>query len=138
MALDSPAAFTERIAELGLEAHTQRFELARWTPLAALAFSSPRGRDEKMFAQKVLVPGLGDAAHPYAHKLRRLFFEAFMLASADLKQRVGSTTADGPRKIPDSQARNLIPTSVCPGLPGQNLISTGACPGLPGRGPDLY
>ena len=105
MALDSPAAFVDRVQELELTAHLERFKAAEWTTLAALAFSSPQGGNEEAFEKNVLIPGLGAVDHPDGHALRRLFFEAFMLASADLKRRVEATTDDAPRKMPAAERR---------------------------------
>ena len=100
MALDSPAAFLERVQELQLAAHIDRFNAARWTTMAALAFSSPHSGNEEALVNNILIPGLGRADHPDHMLLRRLFFEAFLMASADLKRRSEATAENGPRIVP--------------------------------------
>ena len=105
MALDSVAAFLERVQELELTQHLDRFKAAKWNTLAALAFSSPQGGNEEAFIKNVLVPGLGSADHADTHLLRRLYFESFMLASADLKRRADSTADDAPRRMPAPERR---------------------------------
>ena len=77
MALDSPAAFDERVAELGLTAHAGRFTAAKWYTLGDLAFAAPQGATETDFRKYVLEKGLGDADHEDAGKLRRLFFSSW-------------------------------------------------------------
>ena len=59
MAFDSPAAFSERVAELELTSHAARFAAAGWTSLAKLAFASPQGGNEEAFVKNILIPRLG-------------------------------------------------------------------------------
>ena len=105
MSLDSPAAFIERATEIGLGAHLARFADANWTTLATLAFSSPHGGSEEVFTNNILIPGLGAAVHPDAHLLRRLYYEAFMMASADLKRRSDASSVDAIRVMPNAERR---------------------------------
>ena len=72
---------------------------------SGLAFSSPQGGNEEAFETDVLIPGLGSATHPDVHQLRRLYFEAFMSASADLKRRADATADDAPRRMPAPERR---------------------------------
>ena len=88
MTLDSPAAFANRIVEIGFsEDHSARFKVAGWNTLAHLAFSTPQGGTEEAFIRDIVVAGLGTPDHVDKAKLRRLYFEAFMLASDDLRRR---------------------------------------------------
>jgi hypothetical protein len=105
MALDSPAVFSEKIIELELTEHQERFTRAKWRTLGNLAFAMPQKGTEEEFRKHVLEKGLGDADHDDAHKLRRLFFEAFMLASIHLKQTVGGLESDGPRRMTAPERR---------------------------------
>ena len=95
MALDSPAAFTARVAALDLAAHTARFDAAGWKTMANIAFSSPQGGTEEAFFENILLLGLGAADHKDANLLRRLYFESYMLAAADLKRRADPTPGTG-------------------------------------------
>ena len=105
MALDSPASFEERVLEIGLGAHLAAFEAAKWKTFAHLAFAVPQGVSEAVFAEKVLVPGLGNADHEDASVLRRLFYESFMMASADLRRRTDPVSDDAIRKMPAAERR---------------------------------
>ena len=118
MALDSPAAFNERVIELGLGAHLTKFHLIKWTTMATLAFSSPQ-QDEAAFKKNILEPGLGSADHTDHNLLRRLWFEAFVMSAADLKRRSESTADDGPRKMPAAERRERflrVETRLAPGV----------------------
>ena len=74
MALDSVAAFEERVTELQLESHLDRFKNAGWTTLAKLAFATPQQGNEEEFERNILIPGLGVKDHADVPALRRLFF----------------------------------------------------------------
>ena len=65
MALDSPASFNNRVAELGLDVHVARFITAGWLTLADLAFASSfvPGGDEGAFTNEIVIARLGSAAH---------------------------------------------------------------------------
>jgi hypothetical protein len=105
MALDSPAAFNERVLELELSEHLERFTRAKWKTLGDLAFAAPQGSTEVDFRKYVLEKGLGNADHDDAGRLRRLFFEAFVLAGAQLKLTIGGVGTDGPRKVSAPERR---------------------------------
>ena len=118
MALDSVAAFSERIAKLELDEHRERFKAANWKTMGDLAFEVREGNNEETFARKILVPGLGSADHKDAGRLRRLFYESFTLAALDLKLRVGGTVADGPRRITAAERRESSPELSAASHPG--------------------
>ena len=107
MALDSMASFNERVADLGLDSHAARFQTAGWATLADLAFSTSflPGGDAQIFVTDVIAVGLGNATHPDKSKIRRLFFEAYTLAAADLRRRIELTGEGVPqgRKIGASE-----------------------------------
>ena len=113
MSLDSTAVFSERVASLRLTAHTERFEAAGWHSYADLAFSTPyvpgQGDDER-FLKDVVEKGLGTRESGDLAALRRLFFEAYSLAVADLKRKVEQSSDDLPRRIPtaERQERRLV------------------------------
>ena len=118
MALDSPAAFNERVNELGLGAHLAKFHSIKWTTMATLAFSSPQ-QDEAAFKKNILEPGLGSAEHADHNLLRRLWFEAFVMSAADLKRRSEATADDGPRKMPAAERRERflrVENRLAPGV----------------------
>ena len=113
MSLDSTAVFSERVASLRLTAHAERFEAAGWHSYADLAFSTPyvpgQGDDER-FLKDVVEKGLGTRESGDLAALRRLFFEAYSLAVADLKRKVEQSSDDLPRRIPtaERQERRLV------------------------------
>ena len=109
MATDSVATFSERIMELGLAEHVDRFIRAGWFTLSNLAYASRAGQtgNEADFIREVLVKGLGDegADHRHANVLKRLYYEAFMLAAQDLRARTEPTSSVTPRQLPQPERR---------------------------------
>ena len=105
MALDSAASFSERVTEFGLDAHAARFAAANWATYADLAFTSnfAPGGDEALFLSDIVAVGFGTRDHADKRKLRRLFFEAYTMAAADLKRRVTVNDDDLPRAIPNAE-----------------------------------
>ena len=109
MAGDSVATFSERIMELGLSEHVDRFIRAGWFTLSNLAYASRAGqtgnRDD--FVREVLVKGLGEEGgnHRHAPVLERLYYEAFMLAAQDLRARTEPTSSATPRQLPQPERR---------------------------------
>ena len=92
--VDSTAVFEGRARTIGLTDDViQALGLRGWTTHATFAFAvaTQPGADEQAFADGVLIPVLGQADHVAAPKLRRLFFEAHTLTSADLRRKVDST-----------------------------------------------
>jgi len=116
MALDSAAVFRDRVIELGLGecltgddgagGDTGTFGRAGWTTYADLAFATshvPGQPEGEAFNRDIVVAALGREDHPKRSSLRRLFFEAFTLAAADLKRRVEVNADDAPRKVPAAE-----------------------------------
>ena len=102
MSIDSAAVFAERVAALGLSAHEERFRAAGWSTYAELAFSTsyiPGQPDDEKFLEQIVERGLGAREHADLAAIRRLFFEAYSLASADLKRKVEGSSEDLPRKV---------------------------------------
>ena len=101
--VDSNAVFEARARGIGLS-DAVITEMARrgWTSHATFAFSvaTQPGVDEQAFLDGVVIPILGAAEHIDAPKLRRLFFEAHTLTSADLRRKVDATEQEAPRKLP--------------------------------------
>ena len=105
MALDSAAAFSERVQELLLDGHKEKFTQAGWSTMAHLAFACPQNADDATFVKKVVIPGLGVADHTDEAILRRFYYECFMAASADLRRRNDPDAEDAPRKMPAAERR---------------------------------
>jgi hypothetical protein len=106
MSIDSEAVFADRVHTLRLSAHLSRFTELGWLTYADLAFSTsyvPGQGDDARFLTDVALRGLGDAAHKDLAGLRRLFFEAFSLAAADLRRKVEVGADDAPRKVPAAE-----------------------------------
>ena len=107
MALESRAAFAERVQALGLGDRAARLEALGWRSYGELAFATsfvPGTSDDDRFVTDVGVPLLEKAVDeartdPLLPRVRRLFYEAYALAAADLKRRVEGTSQDGPRKV---------------------------------------
>ena len=101
--VDSAAVFEGRARVIGLpDATITAMGLRGWTTHATFAFSvaTRPGVDEQAFVDGVVVPLLGAPDHIEAPKLRRLFFEAHTLTSADLRRKVDATETEAPRKLP--------------------------------------
>ena len=133
--VDSTAVFEGRARTIGLTDEViQALGLRGWSTLATFAFAvaTQPGADEQAFADGVLVPVLGQADHVSAPKLRRLFFEAHTLTSADLRRKVDSTEQEAPRKLPApeiSQRLTMLQARINPILianvlePSHHLIN---------------
>ena len=104
MSLDSCAVFAARITELGLASVAGTFTDQGWSTYAEFAFATSftPGSDDTVFARDVL-DKLSTSDPRIRAAGRRLFFEAFTLAAADLKKRVESTADDAPRRIPTAE-----------------------------------
>ena len=89
MSIDSSAVFFERVNILGLGPYTAAFKTATWTTLSKFAFSSsfiPQvSSDETVFLKEVAEPILGHMKQDLP-ALRRLHFEAYTLAAADMRR----------------------------------------------------
>ena len=94
MALDSQAVFRELCLDRGLGQYLPRFVERGWATLGEFGFASdytpamPGG--EELFNSSIAVPILGEdgATHRDKPKVRRLFFEAFAMAGAELRRKV--------------------------------------------------
>ena len=109
--VDSAAVFEGRARSIGLtDPVINALGLRGWTTHATYAFAvaTQPGADEQAFADGVLVPILGAADHPDSPKLRRLFFEAHTLTSAELRRKVDSKEAEAPRKLPAPEIAQRI------------------------------
>ena len=106
MSLDSEAVFNERMVALGLQEHTEKFDKLGWKTYGSLAFATsfvPGQTEDERFLKDIVEAGLGDSNHHHKGALRRLFFESYTLAAADLKRKVEVTTDDAPRKVPAAE-----------------------------------
>jgi hypothetical protein len=106
MSIDSEAVFLDRCHTLRLGSHLDRFRENGWLTYADLAFSTsyvPGQGDDARFLADIASKGLGDPAHKDLAALRRLFFEAFSLAAADLRRKVEVGSDDAPRKVPAAE-----------------------------------
>ena len=102
MALDSAAVFAARLAELGLDSLLPKFVSLGFSTYGDFAYASdPNSRDETTFLRDIVVPLLGREDSPLKARLRRLHFEAFTLATQDLRRKVESRADDAPTQIPD-------------------------------------
>ena len=101
MSLDSAAAFNERVIHRGLEAHLAHFQSIGWRTFGDIAFVSAYapGGDEALFVSDIILRGLRDADHIDKPRLRRLYWEAFTLNTADLRRQVESGPSDVPRVV---------------------------------------
>ena len=105
MALDSSAAFFERVQQLELGEHEARFRTIGWLTFAKMAHDTTYcpGGDESKYEADILVKGLQDAAHPHKGLLRRLFFEAYTLSAGDLRARLEGPSIGAPRIVPNAE-----------------------------------
>ena len=113
--LDSEAVFVERALELGLaQSELDVLKAAGWLSYARFAFSchySPGQADDlPLLRMAARVTGVG-AADPPENRLpviRRLFWESFTLAAAEMKARVERREDDAPRRLaaPERTARH--------------------------------
>lgn len=103
MALESEAVFFARLKAVGLgDEVVAKFREKGWTTLGAFAFSSsytPGQTDDAPF-KEVLRAVLAEPEGPQAALVRRVFFEAYTMAAADLKKRIEKTDEDPPRRLP--------------------------------------
>ena len=64
---------------------------------------TPSQADDTAFINDVVVPVLGRDDHPKKAILRRVYYEAYTLAAADMKRKVERTEDDAPRKLPAAE-----------------------------------
>ena len=129
--VDSNAVFEARARGIGLS-DAVITEMARrgWTSHATFAFSvaTQPGVDEQAFLDGVVIPILGAAEHIDAPKLRRLFFEAHTLTSADLRRKVDATEQEAPRKLPAPEIAQRLETAPTEDQPAEDSECLGALP----------
>ena len=120
--LDSKAHFSDRLKTLGLGEFETKFVNKGWCTMAAFGFSSsyvPGRSDETVLVEKVFKPILGNADHVLEPMVRRLFFEAYTVAAADITRRVTNPdTEEKPRKLPlvERAERLTALSKLLPGL----------------------
>ncbi len=95
VSIDSVAVFEERLVALGLASIKDAFTSAGWSTLAGFAFSSNfipgQTADDRVFVDKVVLKLVSSEEDAKVPAIRRLFFEAYTMAAADLKRRPRST-----------------------------------------------
>ncbi len=91
MALDSKAHFEQRLTELELHDLLPLFAAKGWTTAGACAFdhfrSRQRGRCCVQAPSALIACHAAQVEGPRAPSIRRLFYESYMMAVADLKRR---------------------------------------------------
>jgi hypothetical protein len=104
--LDSAAVFEARALDIGLsEAELKVLHTKGWDTFGRLAFSCgfvPGGSDETPLLRLASIITECGAQQPDDSRLaiiRRLFFESYTLAAADLKNRIERTDDDLPRRL---------------------------------------
>jgi hypothetical protein len=108
MALDSKAHFEQRLTELELHDLLPLFAAKGWTTAGAFAFSTtfvPGSADDAAFKRQVLEPLVTPAQveGPQAPSIRRLFYESYTMAVADLKRKVEANGDELPRRLPTAE-----------------------------------
>ena len=113
--LDSSAVFEARCKEMGLlEEEAARLKSKGWNTFALLAFACSytpgQADDTNLVRLGAIITGSGASDPPEDRMpvIRRLFFEAYTLAAADLRSRVDRREDDAPRKLalPERSQRN--------------------------------
>ena len=124
MSVDSVAYFEERVREFHLEEHLEKFRALGWTSLACLAYASdyvPGVSEGAIFNREIAeVAFPGVESHPDKHLLRRLYVEAYSLATWELRRKCESTEDDAPRRLPPAE-RNSRRDRVARRLPGLKI-----------------
>ena len=125
--LDSSAVFEGRCREMGLlPDEAARLKSRGWNSFALLAFACSytpgQADDTNLVRLGAIITGTGadDPPEDRMPVVRRLFFEAYTLAAADLRSRVDRREDDAPRKLalPErSQRSTRIRRSACPEFP---------------------
>ena len=103
MSLDSKAALSGRVKVLGLGEFVGKFVNNGWDTMAYFAFATsyvPGMSAEDVFMVDIVTPILGNGHPQKKSALRRLFFECYTLAAADLERKVERGYDDAPRRIP--------------------------------------
>ena len=104
--IDSKSEFASRVADLGLSEYENKFTEMGIETLASLAYFTdyvPGAGDPANFNKELIVPLLGEEAHPKRSAIRRLFVEAYTLASADLRRKAEPKNEDVVEKLPPAE-----------------------------------
>jgi hypothetical protein len=92
LALDSETAFASRLVGLVLATYRGRSAGTGMGDCRELCFFScsyaPGGIDETSFVEVVVVPVLGNAAHPLKASFKSLLFESYTLMVSDMKRKI--------------------------------------------------
>ena len=135
MALESKVVFERRVQEVGISSETfEKMKTRGWTTLGAFSFCCPvsgNGANSEAF-EKTAVELVGEDVTPPALPrtgdlpgLRRLFFEAWITSSAELKYRLERRDGDAPRRLPDAekaQRKGALKALLGAGLKLQNEL----------------
>ena len=122
MAVESEAVFKERAYQLGLEPVWAKFEERGWLTYGTFAYASsytPGSPDDKAFIDNVVLKIVESADNPKTAVLRRLYFESYTVATAELRRKHDRTEEDAPRKIPAKEKeyrRKLLAEKLAPGI----------------------
>ena len=110
--IDSKPVFAARAAEFGIpEEAIQNLQDRGWGTLAGLAFATvfapSQAQEHDYFKDNVLIPVLGDENSQHASSLRRLWWEAQVKYTAEMKRQVDAD--DKPRKLaPEERKQRLL------------------------------
>ena len=120
--LESEAIFEERVTAMGLADFLEGFKRLGWGTHGTFAYSSsyvPGAVDDSKFVQDVVIPLLERDDHPKKSLVRRLFFESYTVATAELRRRHDRTEEDAPRRVPASEKearRSQLAARLAPGV----------------------
>ena len=105
MAADSKAVFAARVRAIGLGEHLETFLGNNWSTYAELAFATHArpGQSQELYNEQILVPALGDTEHRDRNLLLRLFYEAFAVASAEIRRLQDPSAPDAPKVVPQPE-----------------------------------
>ena len=102
--IESRAVFEGRARHMGLSLRTIESMIRKgFGTLADYAHSSayvPGAADDRAFIEKVVIPVVGAEDSPEVPALRRLLFEAYTLAAAELRGQLDRQVDDAPRRLP--------------------------------------
>ena len=140
MDVDSKAVFAQRLLDLGIGSLGTKFRKFGWDKFGCFAFAVPStgggATDDQQFRKDVicrLCESGEDDSPPQSAAIRRLWFEAHVVAVGELRRRVDRTDEDVPRRIsqPERESRkNALRQRLQPGLivaglhdPGDSIIN---------------
>jgi len=122
MASERAEVFLARVVELGLEDCIPKMKTKGLTTYALFAFGTdfnPQMSSTSLLNEQLLEP-LSDGNAELIPKLRRLWWEAWGVATADMRRQVESAETEGPRKLGLVEL-NARRESVAGSLPGMSL-----------------